>query len=328
MRHFCTLFDRNYAARGLALHRSLMRHCGDFVLHILCLDAATREALSALSLARTELVEIEALENWDAGLREARRNRTALEFYFTCKPILLGFLIQRDPQVGRLDYVDADIGFFADPALLDEEVAGSPVALSPHRFSERHATQKRYGTFNAGWLSVSGDAEGRQFIEWWRALCLEWCKMAVEDTRFGDQKYLDRVPALFPRAVQLRHPGANLAPWNVDAYRIGLTRDGVRVDERPLVFYHFHGIKRMLFGIYESGLLEYGVELTAATRKGIYRPYLKDLLACDRGIASLPGPIRARLEGERAAPGAGEWARQLASTARAVARHTTVFAAA
>lgn len=157
---------------------------------------------------------------------------------------------------------------------------------------------------------------------------MEWCRMVVEDTRFGDQKYLDRVPALFPRAVQLRHPGANLAPWNLDACRIGLARDGVRVDGQPLVFYHFHGIKRMLFGIFESGLHEYGVALTAATRKGIYRPYLKDLLACQRQIAGLPGAIRARLEGERAAPGAGEWARQVASTARAVARHTTVFAAA
>jgi hypothetical protein len=328
MRHFCTLFDRNYAARGLALHRSLMRHCEDFVLHVLCLDAATREALSALSLARIELVDIETLEIWDPGLREARGNRTALEFYFTCKPVLLGYLIQRYPHVSRVDYLDADLGFFANPALLDEEVAGSPVALSPHRFSERHSAQARYGAFNAGWLSVSGDADGRRFIEWWRALCMEWCRMVVEDTRFGDQKYLDRVPALFPRAVQLRHPGANLAPWNIDAARIGLTRHGVQVDERPLVFYHFHGIKRMLFGIYESGLHEYGVELTAATRKGIYRPYLKDLLACQRQIAGLPAETRARLGGEPAAPGAGEWARQLTNTARAVARHTTVFAAA
>jgi hypothetical protein len=126
----------------------------------------------------------------------------------------------------------------------------------------------------------------------------------------------------------LRHPGANLAPWNIDAARIGLTRHGVQVDERPLVFYHFHGIKRMLFGIYESGLHEYGVELTAATRKGIYRPYLKDLLACQRQIAGLPAEIRARLGCEPSAPGAGEWARQLTNTARAVARHTTVFAAA
>jgi hypothetical protein len=227
-----------------------------------------------------------------------------------------------------VDYLDADLGFFADPAALDQEVASSSVALSPHRFSERHAARIRYGEFNAGWLSVSGDAEGRRFIDWWKDRCIEWCRMVVEDTRFADQKYLDQVPGLFPRAVQVSHPGANLAPWNVDGYRIDLTRHGVRVEGRPLVFFHFHGFKRMLLGFYDSGLHEYGAKLTAATRRGIYRLYLEDLVACNRQIAGLPGAIHARLEGERAAPGARELARQLVRTVRAVARHTTVFAAA
>lgn len=327
MRHFCTLFDRNYAARGLALHRSLMRHCDDFVLHILCLDAATREALAALSPARTELIDLEALERWDSGLREARGNRSALEFYFTCKPVLLDYLIQRHPQTGRVDYLDADLGFFADPALLDGEVAGSPVALSPHRFSERNMTRSQYGIFNAGWLSVGTDEEGRRFIAWWRALCLEWSGMVVEETRFGDQKYLDRVPALFPQAIALRHPGANLAPWNIDRCRVEMTPEGIAVDGKPLVFFHFHNVKRMLFGIYESGLHDYGATLTAAVRNGVYRPYLRDLLACKRHIAELPRHLRAPLQGENVALDAGALLKQVTRTARAIARRTTVFAA-
>lgn len=328
MRHYCTLFDRNYAARGLALHRSLLRHCGDFTLHVLCLDTPTREALSALSLPRMQLTGIETLEGADPGLRDARKNRSLLEFYFTCKPVLLGYLLERDPRIGRINYLDADLGYFSDPAALEQECAGSSVALSPHRFSERHAAQMQYGEFNAGWLSVSADAEGRRFLAWWRERCMEWCRLVVEDTRFGDQKYLDQVPKLFPRSMRVSHPGANLAPWNIDGHRVDLARRGVEVEGRPLVFFHFHGVKRMLFGIYESGLHEYGVELTPATRTGIYRPYVKDLATCNRQLAGLPGPLRSRLEGERVAPGARELACQLASTARAVARHTTVFAAA
>jgi hypothetical protein len=328
MRHFCTLFDRNYAARGLALHRSLMRHAGDFTLHVLCLDEPTREALSALRLPRIALTDIEALGTWDPDLREARKNRTPLEFYFTCKPVLLAHLLARLPQAARVDYLDADLGFFADPAALDRECAGSAVALTPHRFGERHAEQRQYGRFNAGWLSVGANTEGHRFIAWWRARCLEWCRLVVEESRFGDQKYLDQVPNLFPSAVQVSHPGANLAPWNIDGHRIALTPRGVDIEGQPLVFFHFHGVKRMLLGVHESGLHEYGVKLTPETRSGIYRPYIKDLVACRRQIAGLPGTLRACLDGERVVPNARGLARQLVSTARAVARRTTVLAVA
>lgn len=328
MRHYCTLFDRNYAARGLALHRSLLRHCGEFTLHILCLDAPTRDALAALSLPRVELLDLDALESADSALRDARADRSSLEFYFTCKPALLGLLLHRDAGIERIEYLDADLGFFSDPAPLESECAGSSVALSPHAFSARLAAQRRYGEFNAGWLSVAADPEGLEFIAWWRERCLEWCRLEVEDTRFGDQKYLDRIPALFPRAHRVSHRGANLAPWNLDGRRIELTEAGPTVDGQPLVFFHFHGIRRMLLGFYESGLHEYGEALAPATRKGIYRPYVRDLAACNRRIGELPHVLRAPLQAGRPSPAGESLARRLINTARAVARQSAVFGAA
>ncbi len=328
MRHYCTLFDRNYAARGLALHHSLLRHCGRFMLHVLCLDVSTRNALAALSLPHINLIDIATLENWDRDLGAARNNRSLLEFYFTCKPFLLAYLLERDPGIHRIDYLDADLSFFSDPAELEQEYAGSPVALTPHRFGKRHAALKQYGEFNAGWLSVSADADGRRFIRWWKERCIEWCRLVVEDNRFADQKYLDQVPRLYPQALKISHPGANLAPWNIDGRRIELTQGGVEVDGRPLVFFHFHGIKRMMFGAYESGMHEYGVALTRATRIGIFRPYVKQLAARNRQIAALPESLRAPLQGERVALGARGLARQMLCTARAVARRTSVFAVA
>ena len=328
MRHYCTLFDRNYALRGLALHGSLLRHCGEFTLHILCLDAPTRSALAALSLPRVELLDLEELQAADPELRVARADRGPIEFYFTCKPALLGFLLQRDASLRRIEYLDADLSFFSEPAELEAEYAASSVALSPHAFSERHAAQQRYGEFNAGWLSVAADPEGRHFVAWWRERCLEWCRLTVEETRFGDQKYLDQVPALFPRARRISHPGANLAPWNLDGRRIALSKAGPSVDGRPLVFFHFHGMKRMLLGFYESGLHEYGEALTPAMRQGIYRPYVRRLADGARRIAQLPLALRAPLQPARPASGYPGLRRRLLDTARAIARQSAVFGAA
>lgn len=328
MRHYCTLFDRNYAARGLALHRSLLSHCGEFTLHILCLDAPTYNALAALSLPRVKLLDLGTLESADPALRDARSDRSPLEFYFTCKPALLGHLLDRVQDLDRVEYLDADLAFFSDPAPLGAECAGSSVALSPHSFSERHAAQRQYGEFNAGWLSVASDQEGRSFVSWWRERCLEWCRLSVEETRFGDQKYLDQVPARFPRALRVSHPGANLAPWNLDKRRIELTKAGPTVDGRPLVFFHFHGLKRMLFGFYESGMHEYGEVLTPAMRKGIYRPYVRQLAACNLLIDRLPPALRAPFQPARPASGEPSLVRRLINTARAVTRQSAVFGAA
>jgi hypothetical protein len=328
MRHYCTLFDRNYIGRGLALHRSLVRHCGDFMLHVLCLDAATHQALAALALPRTELVTIDSLERWDADLARVRGQRLPVEFYFTCKPVLMKWIFERHSGVARLEYLDADVYFFSDPAEAEQEYAASAVALSPHRFNSLNTGRRQYGEFNAGWVSVNADAEGRRFLAWWRDRCIEWCRLAVEDTRFGDQKYLDRVPVLFQRVSAVAHPGVNLAPWNIGGYRVELSGRGVEIGGRRLVFFHFHGTKRMLFNLYESGMHDYGAQLTPAIRRGIYAPYVTELAACDRQLSALPAKVRSGLEAARAGQGAGDLPRKLLGTARAIARHSTVFAAA
>jgi hypothetical protein len=138
MRHFCTLFDRNYIDRGLALHRSLLRHCPEFTLHVLCLDAATRLALGTLSPPKMRLIGIEELQAADPDLASCRTRQPA-EFYFTCKPVLLRYLLAREQSVSRLDYLDADLYFFSDPAVAEQEYAGHPIALSPHRFDAPNA---------------------------------------------------------------------------------------------------------------------------------------------------------------------------------------------
>lgn len=327
MRHFCTLFDRNYLTRGLALYESLVRHCDDFTLHVLCLDRATFDVLAALHFKYMELISIEDLERPDAELRQARRDRSLVEFYFTCKPVLLNYLFDRNPQAGRISYLDSDLYFYSDPGLVEDDLAGCSVALSPHRFSTRHIALKGRGEFNAGWLSVGADDEGRRFVQWWRARCVEWCRLVLEETRFGDQKYLDQVPLLFPNTSIVSNPGVNLAPWNIGDVSVEVSNQRVEIAGRPLIFFHFHSTRRILFNLYDSGLYEYGVKLTPAIRNGIYRPYLAELAACERKILALPNWLRSLLIEDRA-PDVGTLPRQLALAARAVVRNTAVLSVA
>jgi hypothetical protein len=326
MHNYCTLFDCNYLIRGLALHSSLVRHSGAARLFILCLDTPTQEALSALSLPRVELVPLSVLEDWDRELKASRSNRSAVEFYFTCKSALMRYLLARDPGIERLTYLDSDLFFFSDPGVVEEQVKGSTVALTPHRFPTRLAFMRRSGDFNAGWVGVGASAEGRRFLEWWRESCIEWCRSIFEETRFGDQKYLDRVPELFRDVVSIDHPGVNAAPWNIGELLVEIRDGGVIVNGQPLVAFHFHGMKRVFHPLYDSGLFMYRGKLTDAVRRGVFRPYLRELARIEERLADLPGRVRASIGPAFELKAGSGWRDRLRVLARIVATRTALLA--
>jgi hypothetical protein len=280
--YFCTYFDQHYLPRGLALHQSLRRHCPSFQLWVLCMDRTCYDALSQLGLADVHLIAPEDLERGDEELLRAKQNRTPIEYYFTCTPSLLLFILNNCPEVDIITYLDADLFFFADPAPIYDEIADHSIAIIEHRFPPhlRHLEQK--GVYNVGWLSFRRDEHAFTCLHWWRERCVEWCYDRVEDGRFADQKYLDDWPVRFPGVVVLRHKGANLAPWNLANYKIHLDGNHVWVDEQPLIFFHFHGLKQITDWLYDTNLVSYRVGLSEAVRRNIYAPYIRTLT----GVAS------------------------------------------
>ena len=99
MRYFCTYFDRNYLPRGLALYRSLQRHCPAFQLWVLCMDRVCYDVLAKLGLAGVHPIALDEYEKGDEDLLRAKQNRTPIEYYFTCSPSLPLFVLDRHPQV-------------------------------------------------------------------------------------------------------------------------------------------------------------------------------------------------------------------------------------
>jgi hypothetical protein len=121
--------------------------------------------------------------------------------------------------------------------------------------------------------------------------CLEWCHDRVEEGHFADQKYLDEWPYDFDRLVILNHKGANLAPWNVGNYVLSHSGNEVRVDEDPLIFYHFHLLQAIHPWLYYPTLDSYRTKLSPVLLRRIYQPYLRTL---QRQACSIPLSLPAR----------------------------------
>ncbi len=284
--NFCTLFDRNYASRGLALYRSLERVCTKgFRLTILCMDDDVREAFAKLALPHVRLWTAEDIG--DAELLEVRKTRPMREFCWTCPgPLLLALL--REAGGGAVAaYLDADLAFYSDPAPLFEELGDKDILIHGHRFAPRYQSYAAAsGIFNVGLIAVRNAPEGIQCLERWRAQNIEMCVLDPEKGYCGDQKYLDEWPSLYKNLVVLDHPGAGVAPWNVENHHFALAADRVLVDGRPLIFYHYHAMRVVLAGRWPKWMVisALGYSLTSLQRRLLYRPYVRMLRMAQREL--------------------------------------------
>lgn len=239
--HFVTLFDNNFLPVGLCLHASLLEHGQPFHLWILCMDELVEQNLHRVALPHVSLIPLREVE--DARLLAVKPTRSRGEYCWTLTPFTPQFVFDRDPQVRRVTYLDADLFFFSPPRpLLDEfEQSGKHVLITEHAYApryERFGRARRGGRFCVQFITFRRSQEAGKVMRWWQERCLEWCYARVEGGKFGDQKYLDQWPELFGAEVHiLSQKEKTLAPWNVAYY------EKLGHGKLSPVFYHFHGLR-------------------------------------------------------------------------------------
>jgi glycosyltransferase involved in cell wall biosynthesis len=277
---YCCYFDHRYLARGVTMVRSLRARDSRAVVWVLCLSEECYRALQAMAEPGLRLLRVADLEAAYPALAAARSNRSLIEYYFTCTPSLVCYVLDNAETGSIVTYVDSDLYFFSDPSPLVAELGTNSVSIIPHRFPPRLKYLEKYGLYNVGWMSFRNDARGRAVANWWQDRCNEWCYDVLDGDRFADQKYLDRIATDFEGVTVLEHLGANLAPWNVGGH--GLSADGGRVvvDGRwPLIFFHFHGLRSLGKRVYVPGHFRYRAPFGWLMRTRVYRPYVQRLHA-------------------------------------------------
>ena len=128
-------------------------------------------------------------------------------------------------------------------------------------------------------LVFRNDTRGLACLTWWRERCLEWCGSIPEPGRFGDQKYLDDWPQRFEGVHVVQHFGANLAPWNIRNHNIARRGDHLLIETFPVIFFHFHGFRRLTLSIYRIADGVY--QLTAQQKTWLYDHYIDELNQMD-----------------------------------------------
>jgi hypothetical protein len=284
-RAYCTYFDHNYLPRGLALYHSLQRYVPGARLWVLCLSEACHQVLTALDLPNLIAVRLADFEAANLDVAATRSSRSVIEYYFTCSPAWMLFVLNSDSDPEWVTYLDSDLFFFASPDPIYDEMKDAAFGIIPHRFARGLEDQRKFGLYNVGWVSVRRRGDGISALSWWRERCIEWCYDRVEGDRFADQRYLDRLPEMFAGVHVISHLGANLAPWNFADYHLEWRDGGVEIERRyPLLFFHFYGVKRS-GGYYFNSHRLYRAPFSSLIKQRLYEPYTAALAAAERVIA-------------------------------------------
>ncbi len=282
MHHFCTLFDSNYLSRGLAMYRSLLRHCPSFHLYIFAFDDQAFRLLTTLNLQHITVISLADFE--DDELLRIKPTRSRGEYCWTCTSSTVHYCL-KNFNIPRCTYIDADLLFYADPGLLLDEMGQQSVLITEHRYTPKYDQSLTNGIYCVQFIAFRNDADGMTALTWWRERCIEWCYNRLEDGKFGDQKYLDDWMERFRGVHVLRHLGGGVAPWNVQQYKLDPAGDGYQVTDTagstyPLVFFHFHWVRFLAGNQVDLGCYD----LSNASVDSIYNKYLGSLLAINREL--------------------------------------------
>lgn len=245
--NFCTLFDKNFLTRGLALYESLLKFCPDFKIWMLCMDKESYEMLKKLDLEKIIPLKIEEIE--DKGLLSVKNTRTTSEYCWMMSSSLPLYILEKT-GIDMITYLDADLYFFQPMTAIYDEFADNSIMIIPHWFPKKDKSQEKIsGIYNVGMLIFRNDKNGLECLRWWKERCIEWCYARYEDGKLGDQMYLNVWPEKFNGVCILQNRGANVASWNIKGYSFFKKKGEIWLKvldsgkEFPLIFYHYHGLK-------------------------------------------------------------------------------------
>lgn len=285
---FCTLFDSRYLDKGLVMYESLILNAVDFKLYVVAFDELCLRILSNYANDKLIVISLEQFESEE--LLEAKKNRSAKEYCWTCSCHTIKYVLETYHEP-CCTYIDADLYFFQTPQVLLDEIerAGCDVSIIRHNFTEsreKDALIKNSGEYCVEFNTFYATENGKKALQWWCDQCLECCTENRDGSVFGDQKYMEQMKELFQEVHVIEHMGAGVAPWNLARFTLdGGSRKGSEIILRdkdtdniwPLIFYHYHNIcylskDKVDVGLYLSpgGVSEKLIHL-------IYTTYLKKL---------------------------------------------------
>lgn len=242
-----TICAKNYLAQALTLRESFMLHNPGLAFNIFLADKmdGVEDVTGIIGLD----------ESWIPDWVNMAYKYDVIEFNTSIKPFCFGKLF--DEGYEKVIYLDPDIYVTRPLDYIYDALNEHSVVLTPHYCDiEEHfdgavseETFNKVGIYNLGFCALKNDSAGQEIVIWWQNRLQAKCYSQRSEGLFVDQKWMDYIPAFFPKATCIStHHGMNVAIWNLHERELFIDESGKYMIRRkktgdvfPLLFFHFSG---------------------------------------------------------------------------------------
>ena len=242
-----TSINNYYLPKARVLAKSVKKYCPDVFFSLVLADQLPtgwdieKEPFDEVLQIKDINVQVSNLDLW-IYMHSVVELCTAIK-----GPALVHYL---NAGYKNVIYLDPDIAVFHGLEPLYDILTKYDVVLTPHQtipektdigVIDNEICSLRYGVYNYGFYAVSNTDNGRNYANWWSKRLVDHCYDDIPSGLFTDQKWGDIVPCLFENVKIWKHPGANVATWNISNRELIHKNGQIIVNGEPLLFYHFSG---------------------------------------------------------------------------------------
>ncbi len=226
----CFIFDQNYLQQGLHAVVSAKKH-NPYHKTVLLIDGEHKPGIADIEIDPAELGLTK--ENWLLVGRIA-----VVEYALTT--------LHFETAI----FVDGDTYSYYQYSDLQNQLKTHSLIVIPHITkplpNDGQFPQNRIislsGNYNTGVWAASKDA--LDFIAWWKEQTTLFPITRPDAGLVNEQGWLRFAGDFHDNTKIFRHPGYNVAYWNIKQRHLEEKNDTIHIDNKPLCIMHFSGLKK------------------------------------------------------------------------------------
>ena len=242
-----TIVSANYLAYAKTLYSSIIKNHIDVDFRVLLVDRKCELYEDAVLLSKLNVTFAEELNLDD--FEQLAFKYDLVELNTALKPTFLKYLFNEN-KYQKIIYLDPDIRLFSPLTPVLNALSCNDIVLTPHTLKPVMDGLRpsdidflRAGAFNLGFIGLKRSDNSFEMLDWWEKRCLAYGFIDPGFGIFVDQKWANLVPCYFNGVNILKHPGCNVAYWNLHERNLTFNGEILHSNGEPVCFFHFSGVK-------------------------------------------------------------------------------------